>query len=140
MELLTKVGSYLVGAKLSMYGLGFYSKHTTERGLLTGVVAGFIALILVAYYTDIAWTWYAVIGSLVNIVVSIAASLLLDGKQENWSLYSVPGQKMKYKESKKPEKENGWYVIPGKLDKVSYYLLGFFVLTILFLVLIQNLI
>ena len=133
LELLTKVGSYFVGAKLSMYGLGFYSKHTTERGLLIGVVAGFAALAVVANLTDVAWPWYAPIGAIVNIVVSIPASILLDGRQDSWSLYSIPGQKARFKEEGLPEKENGWYVVPGKLDTVSYILLGFFILTFLFL-------
>ncbi|MEM1119444.1 MAG: sodium/solute symporter [Bacteroidota bacterium] len=133
LELLTKVGSYFVGAKLSMYGLGFYSKHTTQRGLLIGVAAGFVALAYVATQTDIAWPWYAIIGALANILVSIPASIILDGRQAEWSPYSVPGQQARFKAEGLPEKENGWWVVPGKLDKVSYFLLGFFVLTLLFL-------
>ncbi|MEM0939774.1 MAG: sodium/solute symporter [Bacteroidota bacterium] len=139
LRLLTKVGSYFVGAKLAMYGLGFYSKHTTERGLLIGVVAGFLCLAYVSIYTEIAWPWYAVIGAGVNVVVSLLASLLLDGFQKEWSLYSVPGQKAKFKAEGLPEKENGWFVIPGKLDKVSYVLMGFFVFTIVFLLLLTSL-
>jgi SSS family solute:Na+ symporter len=140
LELITKIGSYFVGAKLSMYALGFYSKQTTEKGLLVGVGVGFIMLYFVHEFTDIAWTWYAVIGGLVNVFVSIIASVMIDGKQKEWSPYSIPGQRAKFKLENKPEKENGWYVIPGKLDRVSYYLLGFFVLTIVFLLLIENLI
>jgi len=140
LELLTKIGSYFVGAKLSMYMLGFYSKQTTEKGLLVGVAVGFIVLYFVHHYTDIAWTWYAIIGAVVNILVSIIASILISGKQKDWSPYSIPGQRAQFKLENKPEKENGWYVIPGKLDKVSYYLIGFFVFTILFLLLIENLI
>jgi len=137
LELLTKIGSYFVGAKLSMYMLGFYSKQTTEKGLLIGVTAGFITLYFIHHYTNIAWTWYAVVGAVVNIVVSILASLIVDGKQKEWSPYSIPGQKALFKAGQKPEKENGWYVVPGKLDKVSYYLLGFFVVTIVFLLTFQ---
>ncbi|MEM6301800.1 MAG: sodium/solute symporter, partial [Pseudomonadota bacterium] len=37
LETLSKVGSYFVGAKLSMFLLGFFSRDTTERGLLVGV-------------------------------------------------------------------------------------------------------
>ena len=138
LKLLTKIGSYFVGAKLAMYGLGFYSKHTTERGLLVGVVVGFIVLALVSQLTNISWPWYAAIGSVVNVVVSIIASLLLDGKKKEWSPYSIPGQKAKFKLNGKQEKENGWYIIPGKLDKVSYYLLIFFFISIAFLVVVQN--
>ncbi len=137
LKLLTKIGSYFVGAKLAMYGLGFYSKHTSERGLLVGVVIGFVALALVSQFTDISWPWYAVIGAVVNIVVSIAASIALDGFQEEWSEYSIPGQQAKFKAEGKPEKENGWYVVPGKLDRVSYLLLGFFVFTLVFLLAFQ---
>lgn len=140
LELLTKIGSYFVGAKLSMYVLGFYSKQTTEKGLLVGVAVGFMMLYIVHGYTDIAWTWYAIIGAVVNIFVSIIASLIIDGKQKHWSLYSIPGQRAQFKLENKPEKENGWYVVPGKLDRVSYYLMGFFVLTILFLLVIENLV
>lgn len=138
LELLTKVGSYFVGAKLSMYGLGFYSKHTTERGLLIGVVAGFIALFLVAGLTNVAWPWYAIIGAAVNIGVSIPVSILLDGRQSDWSAFSIPGQKARFAAEGLPEKENGWYVVPGKLDRVSYYLIGFFVFTLIFLLLLPN--
>lgn len=138
LKLLTKIGSYFVGAKLAMFGLGFYSKHTSERGLLLGVVVGFIALALVSQLSDISWPWYAAIGSLVNVVVSIIASLILDGKKKEWSPYSIPGQKAKFKLEGKPEKENGWYIIPGKLDKVSYYLLIFFFISIGFLLFVQN--
>jgi SSS family solute:Na+ symporter len=137
LKLLTKIGSYFVGAKLAMYGLGFYSKHTSERGLLVGVLLGFVALALVSQLTDISWPWYAVIGSVVNVIVSIIASLLLDGKKKEWSPYSIPGQKAKFKTEGKPEKENGWYIIPGKLDRVSYYLLIFFFISIGFLLFVQ---
>ena len=82
LQVLSKVGSYFVGAKLSMFALGFFSRHTTERGLLIGVATSFACLWWVATYTDIAWPWYAVVGGGVNILVSIAASLLLDGKQQ----------------------------------------------------------
>lgn len=136
LKLLTKIGSYFVGAKLAMYGLGFYSKHTTEKGLLVGVIVGFLSLAYVSFFTDVSWPWYAVIGAVVNILVSIGASIGLDGYQKEWSLYSIPGQQAKFKAEGLPEKENGWYVVPGKLDKVSYVLLAFFVMTIVFLLML----
>jgi solute:Na+ symporter, SSS family len=133
LELLTKIGSYFVGAKLSMYGLGFYSKHTTQKGLLTGVVVGFIAIALVATKTQISWPWYTLIGSVVTIGVAIPASILFDGYQKEWSPYSIPGQKAEFKAKGLSEKEDGWHLLSGKMDKGSYLLLGFFVLTFLFL-------
>ncbi len=133
LQTLSKVGSYFVGAKLSMYGLGFFSKQTTEKGVLTGVVAGFAVLWWVASQTDIAWPWYCLIGGAVNVAVSIPASLLLDGRQRAYSEYTVPGQLRQWAESGRPMKQGNWYAVPGKVDTISYLLLGFFALTLVFL-------
>ncbi|MEP4094717.1 sodium/solute symporter [Reichenbachiella sp.] len=137
LELLSKVGSYFVGAKLSMYALGFYSKHTTERGLLIGVAAGMIGVWIIAVTTSIAWPWYCLIGAAINVGVTIPASIMLDGFQKDWSLYSIRAQKAMFKEKGLQEKDGGWYIVPGKIDNASYYLLGFFVISLLFLVAIQ---
>ena len=133
LQTLSKIGSYFVGAKLSMYGLGFFSRQTTEKGLLVGVAVGFIMIWYLATQTDIAWPWYCLFGGGVNIVVSLIASRLIDGAQAEWSEYTIRGQQRKFREEGLPEKEGGWYLVPGKVDKVSYLLLVFFALTILFL-------
>ncbi len=140
LETLSKIGSYFVGAKLSMYGLGFFSKHTTERGLLIGIVFGFATVWYVATQTAIAWPWFCLIGASVNVLVSISASLILDGKQEHYSPYSIKGQIQKFEREGLAQKENGWYLVPGKIDKINYLLLVFFVACIAFLFLFDALI
>jgi SSS family solute:Na+ symporter len=140
LQTLSKIGSYFVGAKLSMYGLGFFSKQTTEKGLLVGVAVGFAMVWYLATKTDIAWPWYCLFGGSVNIVVSLLASRIIDGVQTEWSEYSIKGQQRKFKEEGLPEKKDGWYLVPGKVDKVSYLLLVFFALTILFLFLFERMI
>lgn len=140
LETLSKVGSYFVGAKLAMFGLGFFSKHTTEKGLLTGVVMGFVVLWWVATNTDIAWPWYCAIGGIVNITVSISASLIIDGRQTEYSRYSIQGQKKYFADNNLPETDNGWFLVPGRIDKQSYWLLLFFVGSIAGLYLFNQLI
>ncbi|MGI9270258.1 MAG: sodium:solute symporter family transporter [Woeseiaceae bacterium] len=140
LQTLSKIGSYFVGAKLSMYGLGFFSKQATEKGLLVGVAFGFVIIWYVATQTDIAWPWYCLIGGAANVVIALAASRLIDGPQSEWSDYSIKGQQRKFKEQGLAEKDGDWYVVPGKVDKASYYLLGFFVLTILFLFFFEKMI
>jgi SSS family solute:Na+ symporter len=127
LEVLSKVGSFFVGAKLAMFGLGFYSRRTTERGLLIGVAAGFVSLWWVEANLDIAWPWYCALGGVVSISVAWVASVLLDGWHREWSLYSVPGQLAYYREQGLPEKVDGWYVVAGRVDKASYGLLIYFV-------------
>jgi len=126
LEVLSKVGSFFVGAKLAMFGLGFYSKHATQRGLLVGVAAGFLSLWYVEANLDIAWPWYCALGGVISIVVGWVASVLIDGFQEEWSEYTVPGQKALFRREGLAEKQDGWYVVPGKVDRASYGLLVYF--------------
>lgn len=151
LEVLSKIGSYLVGAKLAMFGMGFFSKHTTERGLLIGVFAGFVALALLvpfgplikpvsalwqlfgAELPTIAWPWFVVIGGGVNILVAWIASLALSGRQAAWHPHSVPGQIRDFKSSGRAEKVGGWYVVPGKIDRPMWGLLALFVVILVFL-------
>ena len=133
LQTLSQVGAYFVGAKLSMYGLGFFSKHATEKGVLVGVVVGFVVIWLVATQTEIAWPWYCLIGGVVNVVVSLAASLMIDGRQSEYSAYTIQGQKAEFAKRGQAEQEDGWYVLPGRVDPQAYGLIAFFAFTMLFL-------
>ena len=142
LEVLSEAGSYFVGAKLAMFGLGFFSKHTSERGLLVGVAAGFLGLAVVAggvsipglVVPDIAWPWFVVIVGGVNILVSWTASVLIDGFKPDWHPYSVPGQIRTFREKGLPETQDGWSLVPGRIDPPVWGLLIFFAATIVFLV------
>ncbi len=144
LEALSKAGSYFVGAKLAMFGMGFFSKHTTERGLLIGVAAGFIGLIIIVGFggllgikgiaPSIAWPWYVVIGGVINIAVSWVTSILLDGFQKEWHPQSVPGQLKAFRTSGAAQKEGGWYIVPGKIDRAAMGLPFMFISIIVFLI------
>ena len=152
LEVLSKVGSYVVGAKLCMFGMGFFSKQVTQRGLLIGVAAGFIGLLIFvpldfakptvdslwsalgAERPEIAWPWYAVVAGGINFVVAWLSSVLLDGYKKDWHPQSVPGQIALFKEEGRDMKSDGWYVVPGKVDPVVWLLPVFFVGIILFLI------
>jgi len=140
LETLSQVGSFFVGAQLGMFALGFFSKNASERGLLVGTIAGFGVVWYVAANTDVAWPWYCLIGALSNITISIIASIILDGFQKTWSPYSIKGQLAKFRDEGLEEKDGGWYIVPGKVDKLSYVLLVFFVVVILALLLFDKLI
>lgn len=141
LERLSQVASYFVGAKLAMFGLGFLSKHTNEKGLLVGVAAGFVGLYGIVAgipFVDwtppnIAWPWYVVIGGAINIVVSWTASVIIGGFQSEWPEQTVPGQLRRFRELGLPETQDGWYLAPGRIDRVTWGLLGFFVLIMAFL-------
>jgi solute:Na+ symporter, SSS family len=130
LEVLSKIGAYFVGAKLGMYGLGFFSKQANEKGLLVGVVLGFAVVWYVATQTAIAWPWYCAIGGTVTITVGQVASLVLGKANKDWSRYTIQGQKAAFKAEGTPQKIEGWYQMPGKIDAASWGLLVFFALTI----------
>jgi SSS family solute:Na+ symporter len=54
---------------------------------------------------------------------------VLDGFEKEYHPFTVQGKAEVFKESGRPEKVDGWYQVPGKIDKSSYGLLLFFVLT-----------
>jgi len=152
LELLSKVGSYAVGAKLAMFGMGFFSKNVTQRGLLIGVVAGFIGLLLIVPLDPIkplvdnlwsalnlerpviAWPWYGVIAGTINIVVAWCFSVASNGFQKEWHPHSVPGQIEMFRSQGLEMKSNGWYQVPGKVEPWTWLLLIWFVIIILFLI------
>ncbi len=139
LEVLSRIGSFFVGAKLAMFVLGFFSKHTSERGLLIGVMIGFAAIWFVATRTDIAWPWFAVIGAAVNIGVGVGASLLLDGRQASWPRWSVPGL-LAERGSDIAVEPGGWQSLPGRLDRASRPLLVWLVITVVLLVVMEALV
>ena len=124
LETLSAVGSYFVGAKFAAFYLGFFSKRVKERELLIGILIGFIGVAGAAVYTDIAWPWYAVIGSLLTI---IPAEIIARSNLARWHKYSVPGQQAKYKD----RTEDGWYLAPGKFEKPTQGLIALFVVILL---------
>lgn len=144
LEALSKAGSYFVGAKLAMFGMGFFSKQVSERGLLIGVAAGFVGLIIIVgfgglfgidgMFSSIAWPWYVVIGGAINIAVSWIASVVLDGFKTDWHPQSVPGQLKAFKDSGAEQKVGGWYIVPGKIDRAAWGLPFMFVFIIGFLI------
>ncbi|MFO0333694.1 MAG: sodium:solute symporter family transporter [Pseudomonadota bacterium] len=138
LETLSQIGSFFVGAKLAMFGMGFLSKHTNEKGLLVGVAAGFVVLYVAVRGVPglgleswgVAWPWYVVIGGGVNVAVGWVASVLLSGFQREWHEQTVPGQIRRFREQGLPEKQDGWYLVPGRVDRACWVLLGFFGLTL----------
>ena len=137
LKVLIEISALGMGAKLAMFFLGFYSKHTTERGLLIGVFVGFAILFALVFgipFIDwippkISWAWYVVIGGGISIVVSWGASILLDGYQPEWHPQTVPGQQRAFLDEARPIKVGGWYVAPGYFDKANWGLVVFFLVS-----------
>lgn len=57
--------------------LGVLFKKPQQRDALIAFAAGIIVMIGVIYFTNIAWTWYTVIGSGVTVLVGNFAAAMI---------------------------------------------------------------
>src|SRR5208282_2588922 len=78
------VASVPYGSMLGIFLLGVLTRRATSRGALVGALVALATLAYVIYYTNIAWTWYVAIGTVVTftvgLFVSFATSDRVDGE------------------------------------------------------------
>lgn len=67
------VASLINGPILGVFFLGA-TKRAGTRGALAGMIAGILAVSLVAFTTKTAWPWYAVVGSVTTFVVGMVVT------------------------------------------------------------------
>ncbi|MDY6862995.1 MAG: sodium:solute symporter [Thermodesulfobacteriota bacterium] len=60
------IGSFTYGALLGVFLLGLLTKRGNNVGNMMGMTASIIALLLIKFYTEIAWVWYVMIGTLIT--------------------------------------------------------------------------
>ena len=70
------------------------------------------------------------IGAIVSTSVGWVASIMLDGFGDQYHRYTVKGQLREYERENLPMKQDNWYVVPGKIDRASWFLLAYFFLCI----------
>ena len=70
------VASLINGPILGVFFLGA-TKRAGTPGALAGMVAGILAVSLVAFTTKVAWPWYAVVGSVTTFVVGMVVTNVL---------------------------------------------------------------
>jgi SSS family solute:Na+ symporter len=68
------VASLPFGSLLGLFLLGTLDHRASAQGALTGMLAGLIAILCVFRLTNVAFTWYVLIGSTVTFVVGAAVS------------------------------------------------------------------
>lgn len=71
------VASVLYGSLLGVFLLGVLARRVGEGAAMVGMLAGFLFMVYVRFGTQIAWTWYVVIGTGVTFGVGLLASLVL---------------------------------------------------------------
>ena len=127
MEAISKYGSYTVGSTLSVFILGIFTQRTNETGANIGLILGIVVVLLIATFTNIFWMWYSLFGFVITTSVGYGASFMFGEKPQNIEKFTVKGQKQYFIDNNLSETQEGYYVIPGKFEKISYLLLAYFV-------------
>lgn len=68
------VASLPFGSLLGLFLLGTLDRDADARGALAGMIAGLAAILCVFRYTQVAFTWYVMIGANVTFAVGFVAS------------------------------------------------------------------
>jgi SSS family transporter len=70
------VASLPFGSLLGLFLLGTLNRHSNANGALAGMFAGLLTILCVWRLTNIAFTWYVLIGSITTFLVGSLVSLL----------------------------------------------------------------
>jgi solute:Na+ symporter, SSS family len=70
------IASVVYGSLLGVFLLGVLTSRVQERAAMAGMVAGLLTMLYVKTQTQIAWTWYVLIGTSVTFLVAWLMSLI----------------------------------------------------------------
>ena len=72
------IASILYGSLLGVFLLGLLTKRVQERAAIAAMIAGLFTMIYVKQFTQVAFTWYVLIGTSVTFLSGLAASFMLN--------------------------------------------------------------
>lgn len=79
-EIALSIASVTYGGLLGTFLLGVLFSKPKQIDAIIGFTAGLLILIYVFRFTDIAWTWYTMIGSITTIIVGLISSRFTQAK------------------------------------------------------------
>jgi len=82
------IASVAYGALLGVFLLGVLTRHANERGSMVGMLFGFGVNLYLWLGTQVPWTWYVPIGTLVTFVVGYVASLAWEDQPQDLAVRS----------------------------------------------------
>ncbi|MFP5286218.1 MAG: sodium:solute symporter [Thermoanaerobaculia bacterium] len=68
------IAAFTTGIVLGVFFLGIFTRRVGQRAALAGLVVGLAGMTWIFFATPLAWTWYALAGSLLTVVAGLAAS------------------------------------------------------------------
>lgn len=148
LDLINVIGPMFYPCMLSAFTLAVFCKKGNEKGCIAAIITGLVVDLYMFLRTDIGSLWWNFFGFLiafaVGYIVSIITNKDTEAAEKGFSYETATGSQLTISNvvklavaGKIEEKdEDGYYVVPGKLDKIGYALIAFFVIQCLVLALI----
>ena len=86
LALALSVASLINGPILGVFLVGTFLKRAREIHALIGMIASISLMLYILLGTKVAWTWYALIGSITTVVVAFLATLILPNNKDEVSV------------------------------------------------------
>ena len=150
LDLINVIGPMFYPCMLSAFTLAVFCKKGNEKGCIAAIITGLAVDLYMFLRTDIGSLWWNFFGFLIAFAVGYIVSVITNKKEEvvaagaEFSYETATGNQLTISNvvklavaGKIEEKdEDGYYVVPGKLDKIGYALIAFFVIQCIVLALI----
>src|SRR5699024_403340 len=140
LDAINTVGPLFYGAILGSFALAILTKRGNQKGMFAAIISGLAVVGYMAFVTSIGSMWWNFFGATISFAVGYIVSIITTGKKavvtepstegEEYfgSNLSIPGQLELVVKGKIEEKDSdGYYVIPGKIDKIVIVLIAFFI-------------
>ena len=151
LDIINTIGPLFYPCLLSAFVLAVFCKKANQKGCIAAVIAGLAIDLYMFKFTSIGSLWWNFLGFLFAVVVGYIVSRITDEKKQvrealdqNFQFDTAVGSELTIgyvtklaAAGKIAEKdEDGYYVIPGKVDKISYALIAYFIVLVIVLSLI----
>ena len=70
------IASLVYGTMLGAFLLGVLTKKANQLGVIVGMLVSMTVMLFVKFYTDLAWTWYVLVGTVICFSVGYVVSAL----------------------------------------------------------------
>jgi solute:Na+ symporter, SSS family len=76
------IASLFNGPVLGVFLVGTFIKRANQAAALSGMLVACGLMLYLKFYTNIAWTWYVLFGSLTTLAIAGLVSLFIQNKDE----------------------------------------------------------
>lgn len=149
LDIINIIGPMFYPCMLSAFSLAVFCKKGNEKGCIAAILTGLVVDFCMWRFTSIGSLWWNFFGFLVAFAVGYIVSLLTNREKiretaKDFRYETAAGSDLTISNvvklavaGKIAEKdEDGYYVVPGKIDKIGYGLLAFFVIQCIILAVI----